>query len=198
MSALPATDKAAIRKQVRQVLGALSAEERRLGSQSICSQIRESDVWRKAGSVLLFSPLPDEPDIWPLAELALVQGKWLALPRFITGKNRYEAARVESLEADLTTGAFGVREPLAHCPSVPLKPLDLLLVPGVAFEAGGRRLGRGKGYYDRLLAGTGGCTLGVAFECQVVETLPLEPHDVVLNCIVTPARWLPAGGGCAV
>jgi 5-formyltetrahydrofolate cyclo-ligase len=198
MNALPATDKAAIRKQVRQALGALSAEERRLGSLSIGSQIRESEVWRKAGNVLMFSPLPDEPDIWPLAELALTQGKLLALPRFIAGEDRYEAARVESLEEDLTTGAFGVREPLARCPSVPLKPLDLLLVPGVAFEAGGRRLGRGKGYYDRLLAGTGGCKLGVAFDCQVVEMLPLEPHDVVLNCIVTPARWLPAGGGRAV
>ena len=67
--------------------------------------------------------------------------------------------------------------------------LDLVLVPGVAFDLHGRRLGRGRGYYDRLLSQVGGRTCGVAFDEQVVSEVPVEAHDVLLNCILTPTRW---------
>ena len=70
-----------------------------------------------------------------------------------------------------------------------LNRLDLVLVPGVAFDLNGRRLGRGKGYYDRLLAEFEGWTCGVAFDQQVVEAVPSEPHDMRLTCLVTPTRW---------
>ena len=68
--------------------------------------------------------------------------------------------------------------------------LDVVLVPGVAFDLGGRRLGRGAGYYDRLLTGVRGTTCGVAFDEQISGELPVEPHDVHVNCILTPTRWL--------
>ena len=66
----------------------------------------------------------------------------------------------------------------------------MILVPGVAFDLHGRRLGRGKGFYDQLLAGVRGTTCGVAFDVQVVRELPQEPHDARVNCILTPTRWL--------
>jgi 5-formyltetrahydrofolate cyclo-ligase len=68
--------------------------------------------------------------------------------------------------------------------------LDLILVPGLAFDLNGRRLGKGKGYYDRLLAGVSGIKCGVAFDEQVVSEVPAGPHDVRVNCILTPTRWL--------
>jgi len=68
--------------------------------------------------------------------------------------------------------------------------LDLILVPGIAFDLRGRRLGRGKGYYDRWLPALRGKTCGVAFDEQIVDDIPLEPHDVVVNCILTPTRWI--------
>jgi 5-formyltetrahydrofolate cyclo-ligase len=69
-----------------------------------------------------------------------------------------------------------------------------VLTPGIAFDALGRRLGRGRGFYDRLLAQTTGTRCGVAFDQQVVDVVPVETHDVVLNCILTPTRWLNVAG----
>ncbi|HLP77584.1 MAG TPA: 5-formyltetrahydrofolate cyclo-ligase, partial [Candidatus Paceibacterota bacterium] len=77
-----------------------------------------------------------------------------------------------------------------HCAPVSLNQLDLVLVPGVAFDACGRRLGRGKGFYDRLLADTRGIKCGVAFDEQIVTGIPVEPHDVLVDCILTPTRWI--------
>lgn len=117
-------------------------------------------------------------------------GKLTALPRFVEATGTYEAARVVALESDLQPGRFGIREPAAHCAAVPLNQLDLVLAPGVGFDAGGHRLGRGKGHFDRILNAVRGVKLGVAFEWQIVERLPVEPHDVKLDGIVTPTRWL--------
>ena len=72
--------------------------------------------------------------------------------------------------------------------------LDLALVPGIGFTLDGGRLGRGKGYYDRLLAEVPVMKCGVAFECQIADEFPLESHDVQLNCILTPTRWHLVGG----
>ncbi|MBP9903534.1 MAG: 5-formyltetrahydrofolate cyclo-ligase, partial [Verrucomicrobia bacterium] len=72
----------------------------------------------------------------------------------------------------------------------PLNRLDLVLVPGVAFDPRGGRLGRGQGYYDRLLAGVRGTKCGVAFDEQIVDAVPVGPLDIRLNCILTPTRWI--------
>jgi 5-formyltetrahydrofolate cyclo-ligase len=68
--------------------------------------------------------------------------------------------------------------------------VDLILVPGLAFDLRGHRLGRGKGYYDQLLRGLGGITCGVAFDQQIVAGIPVEPHDVRVNRVLTPTRWI--------
>jgi 5-formyltetrahydrofolate cyclo-ligase len=82
------------------------------------------------------------------------------------------------------------RSALAVRASAPLNRLDFILVPGVAFDLHGRRLGRGRGFYDQLLANVRGRTCGVAFDEQIVRDVPIEPHDVSLNCILTPTRWV--------
>jgi 5-formyltetrahydrofolate cyclo-ligase len=71
-----------------------------------------------------------------------------------------------------------------------LNRLDLVLVPGVAFDARGGRLGRGKGFYDRLLSAVNGTKCGVAFDEQIVDAVPVGPLDVLVNCILTPTRWI--------
>ena len=102
----------------------------------------------------------------------------------------YVACRILNASVDVQIGKFGIREPSPRCPEVPLNQLDFVLVPGVAFDVYGRRLGRGKGYYDRLLAQVGGKTCGVAFDEQIVGEVPVGPLDIVLNCILTPERWV--------
>ena len=98
-------------------------------------------------------------------------------------------AKCMDLDADLATGKFGIREPRSHCGEILLNHLDLALVPGVGFDLKGRRLGRGRGFYDRLLAQISGTKCGVGFDEQIVEAIPTEPHDVHLNYILTPTRW---------
>ena len=132
-------------------------------------------------------------NVWPLFLEALGGGKSVSLPRYRPAQGFYEAAQVTDLERDLRPGKLGIREPAEHCRPISLKQLDLILVPGVAFDRIGRRLGRGRGFYDRLLSSVTGTKCGVAFDFQVKEQLPEEPHDVRLDCILMPTRWLIAG-----
>ena len=188
----PGEAKLLLRTRLRAELKAHSLAGSAVASADLCARVTASSVWQNARAVLLFFPLPSEPDISPLLGDALADGKLLALPRFNATTNTYEAVCVTDLARELVAGPFQVREPVAACPVVPLNRLDLALVPGLGFDLRGRRLGRGKGHYDRLLAGFGGRKIGVAFDFQIVAEVPCEAHDIVLDDIVTPARWIEA------
>jgi 5-formyltetrahydrofolate cyclo-ligase len=182
--------KLALRRGTRQKLQAMSPGQQAAASARACALLQSQTLWQQAQSVLFFAPLPGEPDVWPLLESALAAGKTAALPRFDAADACYQACRIDQPAADLCTGRFGIREPAPHCAERQLKRLDLILVPGVAFDLRGRRLGRGRGFYDQLLAAVSGKTCGVAFDEQIVAAVPVEPHDIHLNCILTPTRWL--------
>ena len=134
--------------------------------------------------------MPQELDLWALLVEACRIGKTVVLPRFQAETGQYAVCEVTDADVDVQVGAFGIREPVAGCTLVPVKKLDLLLVPGLAFDPHGHRLGRGKGYYDQLLATVRGMRIGVAFDQQIVPEVPIEPHDVHLNGILTPTRWI--------
>ena len=182
--------KAILRRQVQARVRSLPPAELLTASANLCALLRRENVWREARSVLLFTPLPDEPDIWPLLSEALAAGKAAALPSFVPGTNTYTARQIIELTRDLVPGKFGIREPAATCLEVPLNRLDLVLVPGIAFDPRGGRLGRGRGFYDRLLVAVNGLKCGVAFDEQLVDAVPVGPMDVRLNCILTPTRWI--------
>lgn len=188
----PREAKLALRTRLRAELKAHSLAGSAVTSADLCARMTASSAWQTARAMLLFFPLPSEPDISPLLGDALAAGKLLALPRFNGATNTYEAVCVTDLARELVVGPFQVREPAAMCPVVPLNRLDLALVPGLGFDLRGRRLGRGKGHYDRLLAGFGGRKIGVAFDFQIMAEVPCEAHDIVLDDIVTPARWIAA------
>lgn len=181
--------KAALRETVRAETRAASPDARAAASAQICLRLTQHAVWRDARTILFFAPLPEEPDVWPLLRQALAEGKRAALPRYSAGDDTYEACQVNDAERDLRTNRYGLPEPVATCLSLDPKQLDLTLVPGVAFALNGSRLGRGKGYYDRLLEKIPGCKCGVAFDWQLKVDIPMEGHDVRLNCILTPTRW---------
>jgi 5-formyltetrahydrofolate cyclo-ligase len=189
---MDAPDKSAWRQRVREALRAMTPDTRAAVSRELCRRLSQSPVWSRAKRVLCFAPLSDEPDILPLIEEALLMKFTVALPRFDAKSGWYEAALLSGL-AGCERGAFGALEPDGGCPVIPLNQLDLVLVPAVAFDFAGRRLGRGKGFYDRLLAEVRGHTCGVCFDEQIVAELPEEPHDVRVNSIVTPTRWLDCG-----
>ena len=177
------------RKHFREQVLHLTLAERADASARLCQLLETRPEWRQARSVFLFVPTPDEPDILPLAQAALAAGKIVTFPRHCPNNDSYEAARVADLARELTPGQFGIPEPRAECPQFPLNELDFSLVPGIGFALDGGRLGRGRGYFDRLLAAIPGFKCGVAFDCQVTPEFTLEPHDVCLDCILTPTRW---------
>ena len=173
--------KAELRERVREEAKRHSAEERRADSRQICERIRAQEVWQRAASVLLFVPTEHEPDISALMK----DGKVVNLPAFNQKLGRYETREVRG---ELVQGQFGILEPAATCPIA--STLDLVIAPGVAFALDGTRLGRGKGYYDRLLEQLKVIKIGVCFDWQVLPQIPRDGHDVSMDYIVTSDRWV--------
>lgn len=180
-------EKPLIRAEVRLRLAEMDVLARAEASANAVALLMSQPLWQNARCILAYLPLADELDISPAVEAALHSGKTVALPRFNPAAGRYEPAEYKG--ETLERKKHGVREPDSAAPEVPLNRLDLLLVPGVAFDWSGRRLGRGLGYYDRLLAGVTGMKCGVAMDEQMIQVLPSEPHDIAMDLIVTPTRW---------
>lgn len=176
--------KRALRAEIRRRLAAMEPERRAAESRVLCGVL--AGRWAEAQAPAAFVPLADEPDIFPLLEAAWAGGRTVLLPRMDGGGLRWCAVQGAGI---LVPGPFGVREPSPAAP-VADRPPDLLLVPGCAFDAAGRRLGRGKGYYDRQLQGWEGvvATVGVAFDCQLVEHVPAGPGDFPVGAVAAGGR----------
>jgi len=188
-------DKAAARAVLRGRLAALDPASRTRASAAIAARIRSLEEWLAARSVLLFVPLRDEPDLASLMAEALSAGRRVALPAFLPEAGAYVARWIQVPDRDLVAGRFGVREPGPECPEASLAALDLALVPGLGFTRNGLRLGRGGGFYDRLLRNTPAVRCGVCREEQLLDRLPAEPHDVRLQIVVTPSAVHRIAGG---
>jgi len=181
--------KAELRRAVRARLKGMTAQQRSDASARARALLQRQPLWQEARSILFFAPLPGELHVWPLLAEAFGAGKSVGLPRFSESAARYIACEVRDCERDLATGRYGIREPAATCAAFPYR-VDLVLVPGVAFDLEGGRLGRGKGYYDRMLAELSGTTCGVAFDEQIIPEVPVEAHDRHVNYLLTPTRWV--------
>jgi 5-formyltetrahydrofolate cyclo-ligase len=178
--------KAALRSQIRARLEKISPTVRAVESIELCEWLK--DQIQSARTILFFAPLPDELDVWPVLELSLTLGTICALPFFDVEKKTYSARQIKNLKKEIIDGKFGAREPAESCAEIPQDKFDLVLVPGVAFDLQGNRLGRGKGFYDRLLEKISGIKCGVGYDFQLLEKIPVEPHDVRMDFILTPTR----------
>ena len=158
-------------------------------SLAVCRLILESTVWQRASQVMLYVPMSGELNVNLLIENGLKNRKLIALPRFSVKNKSYEACEIVNL-SDLVPGKFGVPEPSPNSQIMDTKQLDLAIVPGVAFAGLGGRLGRGGGFFDRLLADIPAKKCGVCFEQQVYPDVPVERHDVKMDMIATPSGWL--------
>ncbi|MEE9607685.1 MAG: 5-formyltetrahydrofolate cyclo-ligase [Myxococcota bacterium] len=166
----------------RGVSASAAAEAARAASQRLLADAR----FRRARRVGLYAALPDELPVGPLFEALSASGAVRLLPRTASGQ-RLEFARVERWE-DLRPGRYGVLEPPEGAPLVELEQDDAVVVPGVAFDPAGHRLGRGKGYYDRTFPPGGERTpllFGFAYAFQLVGSVPCGDHDRRVDAIVT-------------
>lgn len=190
VSRMPSNSKTPLRAEIRRRLEKMAPEQRAGGSLRACSLLEKQRVWQRAQSILFYAPMRLEIDIWPLLRDSLAAGKRAALPRFDVRSQQYDACVIRNLPHDLVAGQFGIREPAQHCSSLEMEQFELVLVPGVAFDRQGRRLGRGKGFYDRLLSGAESKACGVAFDEQLVEKIPVEAHDRRVQWLLTPTQWI--------
>lgn len=152
------------------------------GGEKIRAQIETQPFWQEARILAAYAALPGEPDLRPLT---WTNRRTVLLPRVEGDKLAFYTV---NNAAQLHPGAFGVLEPdPAHCPAAFADDARIVLVPGLAFTAEGGRLGRGRGYYDRLLAGLPSKILrvGICFARQIVPSLPAEAHDQPVDIVLT-------------
>jgi 5-formyltetrahydrofolate cyclo-ligase len=179
-------NKAAIRRQLRETLAAMSDADRHAKSLAACSLITSSREFSMAGTIMLYLSTTHEVDTASLALRAWQAGKTVVVPKVSWDQKRMLPVEITSLHSDLTTSGLGVREPVGGKP-VPTNLIDLVVVPGLGFTTNGYRIGRGMGFYDRFLAQDDfiGLSCGLAFEEQVVPALPVLDHDMPLSMLVT-------------
>lgn len=189
-AASAAERKRALRAEVSEARLRLSAQDRAERSRRVADRVATLEAFARARILALYSSLGAEVDTSGIARRALEAGKVLAWPRVDPGARALEFA--SCLPEALVPGPLGSREPPGEADRVELGRIDCILVPGVAFDARGRRLGRGRGHYDATLAALPrrAVRIGLAFEVQVVPEVPREGHDVPLDAVVTEERVL--------
>jgi 5-formyltetrahydrofolate cyclo-ligase len=179
--------KRALRASMRARLLALPPAERAAHARAACAAIARTPWFLAAEALFVFVSMRDEIDTTPLLDAILAAGKQLLVPRVIVHNGQLEAVAITSLTC-LRPSALGVREPDGGQP-VALEAVDAAIVPGLAFDRSGCRLGRGGGFYDRCLTRHPDLlTCGLAFSTQIVDRVPTQSFD----CRV---RWLATEDG---
>lgn len=187
--------KSEVRQEIRRRKAACSAEELAALSREVTAKLMAAPQWQQARTVLLYHSLPDEVATHDLITEALAAGKRVLLP-VVVGDDL--ELRCLPTAASLREGAFHILEPTGE-PFTDYAAIDLAIIPGVAFTSEGRRLGRGRGYYDRLLShfpsspslevrGPGGESspylVGLCWPFQLLADLPTEPHDLTMHAVI--------------
>jgi 5-formyltetrahydrofolate cyclo-ligase len=181
------SEKARLRAQARERLVALSARDQAALGARIEHRVWSVPAMQTARSVLLYASLPGEVPTDDIAAQARAQGIDVVYPRCLIGSREMALHRVDSPAGLQTRGRFGIREPLPTLPEVRPGSIDVALIPGLAWDRTGHRLGRGAGYYDRMLgmAEWRGARIGLFFSVQELERIPFDPWDAPLDAVVT-------------
>lgn len=176
--------KSEIRKEIRLLKHDISDFDKQTASDAVFSVLFELEEWKNAESVLLYHSLPDE--LSTLSYLDKIIDKKLYLPK-VNG----EVLDILPYSGEtLQIGAYNILEPNTTSGKVSPQDLDLIVVPGMAFDTSKNRLGRGKGYYDRLLSSCQAIKIGVCYDFQFLEFIPCDKHDVKMDIIITPSKLI--------
>lgn len=173
-------NKTSVRQRVRTAIATLDSAAKAEASTRIVEQLTALKPLCEAKVVALFSSLADEPQTASLVERLRLAGVRVVMPRI-------EGSEMEFYDIDegLQLGSFGILEPTTAAPIEP-REIDAMVVPGVAFTREGARCGRGKGFYDKYLSRKGfrAYTIGICYSCQIVDELPTEQHDKIMNTVI--------------
>lgn len=172
-------EKKEIRKKIKALRSMLSELERESAAAEVFARLEATAAFQMADRILMYHSLPDE-----LSTLSFLR-KWKNDKRFFLP--RVNGVNLDILpydESRLELGSFHIEEPQGDTLVDP-DEIELIVVPAVAYDRSGNRLGRGKGFYDRLLATTRATKIGVGYEFQLLDSLPAEEHDVPMDMVIT-------------
>jgi len=190
-----------LRKKVQELRDSIDPEQRRLLSALVAENLWSVPEFSAAETILFFISFRSEVDTIPMILRALDENRTVCVPCTDSGNKVMEASRIFNLDGDLQLGNYDILEPKGDCMRpVPASDIDVILMPGVAFDLTGGRLGYGGGYYDRFLEKCSpDCTLiAAAFEIQLIDHVPCADHDARIHKIVTEKRIIDCPASCAL
>lgn len=172
-----------IRRNIRAQRNELDAAWTETVSAEICARIQALNLFKQAKTIGIYLALPGEVQLDNLIDSCRASDKRIGVPVYDPNTGRCDMAEWHA-NTELVAGKWDILEPAEHRRMAD-NEIDLMLVPGVAFDTKGERLGRGGGYYDRMLTRSQAYHLGVAFQLQIIETLQTEAHDIPMNSVIT-------------
>jgi 5-formyltetrahydrofolate cyclo-ligase len=181
--------KTSLRKQAAQARDGLSQDERRTKSREIENRLFGLPELAASSTIMFFASFRSEVETVPMIRRALAEGKRVVLPK-VKGRD-LALFEIRDFDRDVSAGAWGILEPHENEPAA-LDAVDLMVLPGLAFDERGNRLGYGAGFYDKLLVSFTKTTVALAFEAQIVPEVPAARHDVPVKKIVTEKRIITA------
>ena len=179
-------EKAVLRRQIRAAMRQLPSEEKRAGDARIVAHLLSLEAYRQAETVFCFVSTPREIETRPILLDVLASGRRLCVPRCVEG-NRMEAVVIRSLE-ELQSGAYGILEPPPGGEVLSPEEIGFAVIPCLACDRRGRRLGQGGGYYDRFLARYRGGAALLCREAWVLPAIPADLYDQTIETLVTDAQ----------
>lgn len=172
-------EKNEIRRKIKGLRVMLSEAEKMSAAEEVFARLENTAAFQLADHILIYHSLPDE-----LSTHSFLR-KWNSRKHFYLP--RVNGVNLDILpydESRLELGSFHIEEPIGD-DTVDPSAIELIIVPAVAYDRKGNRLGRGKGFYDRLLSTTKATRIGVGYEFQLVDEIPVEPHDVPVDMVIT-------------
>ncbi len=177
-----------LRKKFLNLCQNLSLENRKRFSRTIVWKLINQFIDKNISTVMTYVPLKGEVDVYPFIDYCLQNGIDIYVPRTNPDDGIMEAVRIYDLREDLLKGNYGIDEPRPDLQETALpQELQLIIVPGLAFDRDGYRLGFGGGYYDQFLVNlsSGNTAVAVAYSFQIVEHLPRDEWDIPVDAVVT-------------
>jgi 5-formyltetrahydrofolate cyclo-ligase len=183
--------KTEIRQHALAQRDALSKKERTEKSAAIMDRLFDFANFLEARIVMFYMNQKSEVHTDEMVRKALLMGKIIALPVVDPEKGEIVPYKVDNLERDVGPGYGGILEPISQrCKQIPVRHINLSIVPAIALDERGGRVGHGTGFYDRFIPRLDVTTrkVALAFECQIVPQIPMEPHDRYIDIIITEKR----------
>ena len=179
-------DKAELRRKLQNSLISMPPEQREEKSRKACRNLLSTPQFQNASTIMMYLTLPHEADTSEAILCAWQLGKTVAVPKMSWEQRHMIPVRINSLETGFSTGASGLRNPIAGVP-VPFGDIDLVVTPALGFDKKGNRLGRGGSYYDRFFANAElkAARCGFGFAEQLVDSIPVTDHDEPVDIVVT-------------